>query len=116
MASLLVYPRVLTRVTALTTPLKPLEAMSMARAVMVSDVPAMGELVRYGETGFVFRAGDSGDLARRCVEVLKQPERLAEVGRNAREWILKERQWPALLSRYATIYEKAIAGRAGGLG
>jgi PEP-CTERM/exosortase A-associated glycosyltransferase len=116
MASLMVYPRILTRVTALTTPLKPLEAMSMARSVIVSDVPAMGELVKYGETGFVFRAGDSRDLAKRCVELLKDPERLEQVGRNARDWIVKERQWPTLLSRYANIYEKAIAGRAAGHG
>ena len=116
MASLMVYPRVLTRVTALTTPLKPLEAMSMARTVIVSDVPAMGELVRYGETGLVFRAGDSGDLARKAIDVLKQPARLDELGRSARAWILKERQWPMLLSRYSTVYERAIARRAGGLG
>jgi PEP-CTERM/exosortase A-associated glycosyltransferase len=114
MASLAVYPRILTRTTALTTPLKPLEAMSMARAVMVSDVPAMGELVRYGETGFVFKSGDSADLTKQVVRALKDPERLAQVGRNAREWILKERQWPSLLSRYSTIYEKAIAARRGG--
>jgi glycosyltransferase involved in cell wall biosynthesis len=88
--------------------------MSMARAVMVSDVPAMGELVRYGETGFVFKSGDSADLTKQVVRALKDPERLAQVGRNAREWILKERQWPSLLSRYSTIYEKAIAARRGG--
>jgi PEP-CTERM/exosortase A-associated glycosyltransferase len=113
MASLLVYPRILTRTTALTTPLKPLEAMAMARAVMVSDVPAMGELVRYGETGFVFKAGDTADLAKRAVEALKDPARLAQVGKNAREWIVKERQWPTLLSQYEKVYEKAIAARRG---
>lgn len=111
MASLMVYPRIRTRTTELTTPLKPLEAMSMARAVMVSDVPAMGELVRYGETGFVFKAGDSADLTKRCVEALKDPVRLEQVGKNAREWILKERQWPTLLARYPAVYEKAIAAR-----
>jgi glycosyltransferase involved in cell wall biosynthesis len=79
----------------------------------VSDVPAMGELVRYGETGFVFKAGDSADLTRRCVEALKDPARLDQVGKNARAWILKERQWPTLLSRYTTIYEQAIAVRRG---
>lgn len=113
MASLLVYPRIRTRTTELTTPLKPLEAMAMARPVMVSDVAAMGELVRYGETGFVFKAGDSADLTKRCVEALKDPARLEQVGKNARAWILKERQWPTLLSRYETIYEQAIAVRRG---
>lgn len=113
MASLMAYPRVRTRTTELTTPLKPLEAMSMARPVIVSDVAAMGELVRDGETGFVCRAGDSADLAAKCAAALKDPERLAEIGRRAREWVLKERHWPTLISRYGTIYEKAIAAREG---
>jgi PEP-CTERM/exosortase A-associated glycosyltransferase len=116
MASLMAYPRIRTRTTELTTPLKPLEAMSMARPVIVSDVPAMGELVREGETGFVFRAGDSGDLAAKCVAILKDPARLDEVGQSARAWILRERHWPTLLAQYATIYERAIGARRGGRG
>ena len=111
MASLMVYPRIRTRTTELTTPLKPLEAMSMERPVVVSDVPAMGELVRHGETGLVFRAGDSKDLAEKCVSVLNNPTQLLELGRSARAWILKERYWPSLLSRYQSIYEQAIAAR-----
>ncbi|EYF03025.1 glycosyltransferase [Chondromyces apiculatus] len=110
-ASLMAYPRIRTRTTELTTPLKPLEAMSMERPVIVSDVPAMGELVRDGETGFTFRAGDVHHLAQRIVAVLQDPERLQEVGRNARAWILQERDWQTLLSRYASIYEQAIATR-----
>lgn len=111
MASLMAYPRIRTRTTELTTPLKPLEAMSMERPVIVSDVPAMGELVRHGETGLVFRAGDSDDLARQCISVLNNPTRLLELGRSARAFILKERYWPSLLSRYQSIYEQAIATR-----
>ncbi|AKT37786.1 glycosyltransferase [Chondromyces crocatus] len=107
-ASLMAYPRIRTRTTEITTPLKPLEAMSMERPVIVSDVPAMGELVREGETGFTFRAGDVHDLARRCVAVLKDPDHLATIGRNARAWILRERHWQTLLTQYAGIYEQAI--------
>jgi PEP-CTERM/exosortase A-associated glycosyltransferase len=113
MASLMAYPRIRTRTTELTTPLKPLEAMSMARAVIVSDVQAMGELVREGETGFTFRAGDTADLAAKCVAILKDTAELAEVGKRARAWILRERHWPTLLAQYGTIYERAIARRGG---
>ncbi|HSO00015.1 MAG TPA: glycosyltransferase [Candidatus Nanopelagicales bacterium] len=111
MASLMAYPRIRTRTTELTTPLKPLEAMSMERPVIVSDVTAMGELVRDGETGFVFRAGDVQDLAQKCVAALQDPARLAEIGRAARAWVLAERDWPTLISRYRTIYERAIETR-----
>lgn len=109
---LLVYPRILTRTTALTTPLKPLEAMAMGRPVLVSDVPAMGELVRSGQTGSSFKAGDTADLARAALAILGDPARAAAMGARARDWILAERRWPTLVSRYGAIYEQAAADRA----
>ena len=112
LADLMVYPRLLTRTTALTTPLKPLEAMAMARPVLVSDVPAMQELVQPEVTGLTFRAGDTDHLAARCAELLTAPERCRELGMRAREWVLRERQWPMLVARYRSIYAAAQAARA----
>jgi glycosyltransferase involved in cell wall biosynthesis len=110
-ASLLVYPRILTRVTALTTPLKPLEAMAMARPVAVSDVGAMLELVRPGETGVVFKAGDAEDLADRCAAILKDPDQAKALGLAARTYVEQERSWPDLVAQYGEIYRQALAKR-----
>ncbi len=111
LADLLVYPRTLTRTTALTTPLKPLEAMAMGRPVLVSDVPAMGELVQQGSTGLVFRAGDSDNLADQALAVLRDEARAAALGARGREWILARRTWPTLVAGYHAIYERARAAR-----
>lgn len=108
LADLMVYPRLMTRTTAITTPLKPLEAMAMGKPVIVSDVPAMHELVRPGVTGLLFRAGDRADLADKCAQVLSEPERCDELGRCARDWVLAERQWPHLVARYGAIYASAM--------
>jgi len=108
LADLMVYPRLMTRTTAITTPLKPLEAMAMGKPVIVSDVPAMHELVRPGETGLLFRAGDRADLADKCAQILSEPARCDELGRCAREWVLAERQWPHLVARYGAIYASAM--------
>jgi PEP-CTERM/exosortase A-associated glycosyltransferase len=108
LADLMVYPRLMTRTTAITTPLKPLEAMAMGKPVIVSDVPAMHELVRPGETGLLFRAGDRADLADKCALVLSEPARCDELGRCARNWVLAERQWPMLVARYGAIYASAM--------
>lgn len=109
LAEVMVYPRLLTRTTALTTPLKPLEAMAMGKPVVVSDVPAMHELVRHGKTGLMFRSGDPVDLAAYCTEVLSSPEYGARLGTGGREWVLAERQWPALVSRYSQIYQSLVS-------
>lgn len=109
LADVMVYPRVLTRVTAVTTPLKPLEAMAMGKAIVASDVPAMQELVKTGKTGLTFRAGNVSDLADVCSRLLQQPGQQMELGRQARQWVQHERQWDTLVARYQNIY--AIATR-----
>ncbi len=60
----LAYPRHRMRLTDLVTPLKPLEAMAQGRMFVASDVGGHRELVRDGETGFLFPAGDAAALAR----------------------------------------------------
>ena len=57
------YPRHSMRLTELVTPLKPLEAMAQGRLLVASDVGGHRELIRDGETGVLFRAGDAGSLA-----------------------------------------------------
>lgn len=107
-ADCVVYPRILTPTTALTTPLKPLEAMAMRLPVIVSDVPPMTELVRSGETGLTFAAGDATALAECCLELLSDPVLRERLGRKAREYVVVERQWPHLVQRYRAVYEKVL--------
>jgi PEP-CTERM/exosortase A-associated glycosyltransferase len=109
LGDLFVYPRVLTHTTALTTPLKPLEAMSMARPVLVSDIPPMRELVPGPpETGFVFKPGDADDLVRQTVAALRDSERLERVARAGRAYVVAERPWSRLVARYAAVYATAF--------
>ena len=61
----LAYPRQPMRLTELVTPLKPLEAMAQGRLFVASDVGGHRELIRDGETGTLFQAGDAAALARR---------------------------------------------------
>ena len=105
LADVLAYPRRLTRTTALTTPLKPLEAMAMGKPVIVSDVPAMLELVSDGETGLVFEAGSESDLAAKCGALIRNDFLRRRLGGRAREMVVRERQWPHLVSKYVPIYE-----------
>lgn len=101
---LFVYPRVLTRTTALTTPLKPLEAMATGKPVLVSNVGAMLELVRPGETGMVFEAGNAEDFAEKAIHVLEDPARQESMGQAARRYVEEERQWPKIIAKYPSIY------------
>ena len=101
-----VVPRTADRVSQLVTPLKPFEAMALERAVVVSDLPALREIVQPGETGLTFRAEDAEDLAN-VVEGLLDDAALRErLGRNARAWVLANRTWAANGRRYRELFER----------
>lgn len=105
----LVYPRRYTRTTALTTPLKPMEAMALEKPVIVSDVPAMLELVNPGITGFTFKAGSIEDLAKTCINALNNRLLCSNIATEAKHWVEKERQWPDLILKYNDIYNSILS-------
>jgi glycosyltransferase involved in cell wall biosynthesis len=101
-----VVPRTASRVAELVTPLKPYEAMAMERAVVVSDLPALREMVIPGETGLTFRAEDSGDLANVVGGLLEDPALRLRLGRQGREWVLANRTWDHNGRLYRELYER----------
>jgi glycogen synthase len=74
---LLVYPRHSMRLTELVTPLKPLEAMAQGRLLVASDVGGHRELIRDGETGRLFAAGNVEALAQAVRDLLAHESGLA---------------------------------------
>ena len=111
LADVLVYPRERHRITELVTPLKPLEAMSMAKAVVASDVGGLRELVNDGETGLLFRAGDAEALADRLARVIGDTDLRRSLGERARARVLAERSWSTLAARYLDVYAAATERR-----
>ncbi len=108
LVDLLVYPRLAMRLTDLVTPLKPLEAMAQGRLVVASDVGGHKELIRHGETGWLFRAGDVDALAQTVLELLQQREQWPAVRRNGRTFVERERSWRVSVARYQSVYERVL--------
>jgi glycogen synthase len=111
LVDLLVYPRLSMRLTDLVTPLKPLEAMAQGRLLLASDVGGHRELIEDGRTGALFRAGDSGALAERALDILGHPERWPAIRAAGRQFVETERNWAVSVGRYADVYRR-LAGQA----
>ena len=105
---LLVYARHPMRLTELVTPLKPLEAMAQQRLFIASDVGGHRELIRDGETGLLFRAGDVGALARRALDALDLADGGARLRAAGRRFVESERNWPRTVANYREIYGRAL--------
>ena len=99
-----VCPRKRMRLTELVTPLKPLEAMAMAKPVLASDVGGLSELIQHGSTGMLFRAGDTESLVEQAAHLGSSRELRASLGQAARAHVERERSWPRVVSRYLEIY------------
>ena len=108
LVDLLVYPRKAMRLTNLVTPLKPLEAMAQGKPVLASDVGGHKELISDNETGFLFKAGDSVELAERLLELLADKNQLTSVLSNGRNYVENVRNWRNSVSNYLPLFKKLI--------
>ena len=109
----LAYPRQRMRLTELVTPLKPLEAMAQGRMLVASDVGGHRELIRHGETGFLFPAGDVGALVDALENVLGAWDQWPRVAAQARAFVESERTWARSVANYRAVYGSLTSRGAG---
>jgi glycosyltransferase involved in cell wall biosynthesis len=83
------------------------EAYGVGVPVVASCLGALAEKVRDGETGRLFNAGDSTDLARILRELMDQPEQLAALRANIRPAPTMQQHAQQMLE----IYEAALNGK-----
>ena len=108
---LLVYPRIHSALTDMISPLKPLEPMAMGKCVLGSDVGGIRELLDEGRAGLLFKAGSATDLEQQLDQILSGAINTIEIGRAAREHVVKNRQWSQMAQIYDCAYEYAKAHR-----
>jgi glycosyltransferase involved in cell wall biosynthesis len=101
-----VVPRTSDRVSQLVTPLKPFEAMAMEKAVVVSAVDALLEIIEDGVTGRSFLAEDPASLADTIEPLLDDPGTREALGRAARAWVAEHRTWRQNGLRYLELYRR----------
>ncbi|MCM8620675.1 MAG: glycosyltransferase, exosortase A system-associated [Candidatus Accumulibacter sp.] len=105
----LVYPRHSMRLTELVTPLKPLEAMAQGRVFVASDVGGHRELLRHGETGLLFRAGDPDALAASVLDLIGQRNAWPALRQAGRRFVEQERTWQRSVENYISPYRKLLS-------
>lgn len=102
------FPRKGRRVCELVSPLKPFEAMSMGKSVVVSDVGALREFIIDGKNGMVHKKDDSEDLGR-CIQELVLDHKLrSSLGLEARNWVTENRTWEKAGEIIETAYSNML--------
>ncbi|WP_374408329.1 glycosyltransferase family 4 protein [Pelagerythrobacter sp.] len=87
------FPRRALPLTELVSPLKPLEALAMAKAVIVSSTGGILGMVRDGETGLVFKKDSVEALTDTLRMMLLDQAMRRRLGAAGRAWIVEQRSW-----------------------
>lgn len=85
-----------------------IKAMSYKRAVLVSNLDAMMEMVIDEVTGFTFVSGNSDDLANKIDDVLSRPELRKVVAENAYELVATKHSWTEIGNKTKDLYENIV--------
>jgi glycosyltransferase involved in cell wall biosynthesis len=85
-----------------------LEAMSLARPIVASDVGGVSEAIIDGESGLLTPAGNEQSLARALAQMLESPVRAGQMGEAARRRVLGEFTTTAMIDRLVGVYEEAL--------
>lgn len=102
------FPRKRQPVCEVVSPLKPFEAMAMAKAVLVSDVAALKEIVVDGVRGLHFEAESVESIAETVLRVMDDASLRERLGQAGLEWVRAERDWAVLGRHLVGLYEELV--------
>lgn len=95
-------PRLSLPVTEMVSALKPLEAMAMGKAVVLSDVSPHKTMAGDNQRACLFRKDDAADLCAVLQHLIDHPEERVRLGEAARVWAENERSWNTVTQAYAS--------------
>lgn len=108
-----VIPRIPDYAADWVTPLKPYEAMALELPIIVSDLPALREIVGdHEERGLVAKPADVENLVTQLQRYMNDPAMRQRKVNAAKEWVFAERTWCANAKRYDAIYRRLMANHA----
>ena len=89
------------------TRIKIFEAMAMGKAVVSTTMGAEGLPVRHGEN--IVLADAPSDFARHVVQLMRDPQRRAQLGRAARRLVEENYGWPSVAARFDQIVQAVLS-------
>lgn len=91
-----VIPRLPFKVCELVSPLKPLEAASYGKALLMSDVSPLADMADEG-AGITFRKGDINHLVAQLENLIKDRYLRTQLSDQALEWVKEKRQFSTIV-------------------
>jgi len=87
-----------------------LEGMACGTPAICTDVASMPEVVRDQVTGFVVPPNNPGALGEKIQWLLTNPDRVRSMRGAARQHVLENFTWPAVVRRCLNVYAQSLSG------
>src|SRR4029078_5477571 len=84
-------------------PISILEAMSVGRPVVATNVGSIHEAVSEGQTGYLVPPGDADQLAERVLHLLREPLECGSMGAAAREAVIVRWSMESMVQGYERL-------------
>ncbi|NDC57207.1 MAG: glycosyltransferase, partial [Alphaproteobacteria bacterium] len=99
------FPRKGFEICEIVSPLKPFESMAMGKAVVVSSVRPLQEIVTHKKTGLVHEKDNAESLAEALRVMITKPALRQKYAAAAREWLVATRNWDKIAADVSAVYE-----------
>lgn len=84
------------------------EAMLIGKPVVVPNIYGIPETVHHNETGLLFEAKDTNQLAQNLIFLLNNPQECDRIGKNAKELTRKLFDGQEMVKQIEAIYQKVL--------
>jgi len=84
------------------------EALGCECATVVTDLPAMRDIVSDGQNALVVPQKDSSQLAQKIVDLLDDPQLRRRLGKAGREYVLQRFDWRIIAKQYTDLLHSVI--------
>ncbi|TMT87016.1 glycosyltransferase family 1 protein [Haloterrigena sp. H1] len=89
-------------------PVALLEAMGSSKPIIASDIPGVNNVVKDGETGYLFSSEDITQLRFKLQELLEKPGKRRSMGATAETVVHDQHSFQKVTDKYLRAYRQAI--------
>jgi glycosyltransferase involved in cell wall biosynthesis len=82
------------------------EASACERPIVASNFGGFQEVVRNGETGYLYEPQNPQALAEKLEILLRNPQQAEQMGKNARQFMLENFTWQKVAARVYAVYQR----------
>ena len=87
------------------------QSLSMEKPLVTTSVGAEGIALEHGRTAMI--TDDPSEFAAHTIELLRDPEKRAAMGRAGRELVVSHYDWRSNYEVLDRVFEEAVARRSG---